>query len=188
VEHPTDGYPAQRDLRRVGLNLGPAPAHFSVQAGAAIREEASGRLESMGKTAPYFNCQLRRLCRFCGHEDDCMMRNWTSVDPLLPDTTHVYGVGHERCRAEQLTTRSHASQSQDPPPQGEPSLTFIEECKIGDDMCNRHGPPDSCGECQLDHFGERMPAHCRNFCEIPSCQYGRSMGAPHSYHECAPCM
>jgi hypothetical protein len=162
VEYPTDGYTAPRDLRHVGPNLGPASAHFSVQAGAVTRDVDNGwRLESMGTTAPYFNCQLRWLSRFCGHEDECVMRNWTSVDPLLPDTTQVYGVGHERCRAEQLTTRSHASQSQDPPPQGEPSLTFIGECEFGDDMCNRHGPPDSCAKCLLEHLKE-----CRRTPEI----------------------
>jgi hypothetical protein len=75
VEHPTDGYPAPRDLRRVGLSLGPAPAHFCVQAGVAVRREVTTHLHTMGRTAPYFNCQLRWLCRFCGHPDECMMRN-----------------------------------------------------------------------------------------------------------------
>jgi hypothetical protein len=76
VEHPTN-YPTHlsRDLRRVGRNLGPAPAHFRVQAGVGFLENGPASLQKMGVAAPYFNCQLRWLCRFCGHEDECSQRN-----------------------------------------------------------------------------------------------------------------
>jgi hypothetical protein len=161
VEHPTY---LSRDLRCVGRNQGPAPAHIRVQAGIDFVEVGAAALQEMGISAPYFNYQLRWLCRFCGHEDESMQRKWTSDDPLLTDQVHVYSVGHERCRAEAIMTRGHASQSRDPPPQGEPSSTFIEACEFGDPHCSGHGPPESCGVCELEHFGQILAPHCRNFC------------------------
>jgi hypothetical protein len=87
-----------------------------VQAGIGFLDIGAVALQAMGIIAPYFGCQLRWLCRFCGHEDETMQRNWSFDDHLSTDQVHIYGVGHERCRAEAIMTLGHASQSWDPPP------------------------------------------------------------------------
>jgi hypothetical protein len=187
VEHPAPyPYHLRGSLRRVGRNQGMVPAHIRVQAGVGFLEIGAAALQEMGITAPYFNCQLRWLCRFCGHEDESTQRNWTSDDPLLTNQVHVYSVGHERRRAEAIMTRGHPLQSRDPPPQGEPNSTFIEACEFGDPRCSGHGPPESCGVCEFEHFEETLTTHCRNFCELPSCAYGGIL--LHGYAECGPCI
>jgi hypothetical protein len=82
MEHPTGS------LERVLRNWGPAPAHIRVQVGIGFFGAAA--LQNAGITAHYFGCQLRWLCRFCGHEDGTMQRNWSSDDALSTD--HVYGL------------------------------------------------------------------------------------------------